>query len=247
MSMSASLAPLLARPADPDRPALLLPLALGLLLSLSSHAAADTLVFTTDFESGLPGEIDAPGAAIQGVQDWAGLGDGERVFAGGFLRHSAPAYREIALTLTDLPAHGALSIEVLVALIDSWDSEHFQVLVDGEVVFDEWFDLAVSHASSYSPPAGALLSAGSDLGYTAGGYYSDDRAYDLSVDDRLTDIPHTNDTATIVWRVDDEASGGWQGGGDESWAIERVTVTVGEGTSAVETESWGRTKARYRE
>lgn len=209
--------------------------------------AADTVVFSTDFESGLPTEFSAPGASLQSVQGWTGLGTGSRVFEGSFLRHSDLSFKEVELTLSGLPPHESISIDVLVALIDSWDFEFFQVLVDGELVFSEWFDLASSHGSSYAPPSGVMLSQGTDLGYTPGFYYDDDRAYDLSMDGRLTDIPHSAETVTIVWRVDDEASGLWQGGADESWAIEEIAVTVGSEPSPVESESWGRTKAKYRD
>jgi hypothetical protein len=218
-----------------------------LALGTGTAAAGDTVVFATDFESGIPPEMSAPGAAIESVQGWSGLGDEGRAFDGSFLRHSSPEFREIALTLTDLPEHGAISIEVLVALIDSWDFEYFQVLVDGELVFSEWFDLAISHTSSYEPPAGVLLSERTDLGFTTGGYYNDDRAYDLSVDDRLTNIPHSGDSVTIVWRIDDTITGNWQGGTDESWAIEAITVKIDTGASPVEASSWTSMKSTFRD
>ena len=220
----------------------ILPIVLGL-----RPAGADTVVFATDFDGSLPSEFDAPGASLQAVQNWSGLGEGSRVFGGTFLRHADPASKEIALDLTGLPPHEAISIEVLVALIDSWDFEHFQVVVDDVVVFDEWFDLAVTSTSSYVPPVGALLAAGNNLGFSSGYYYDDDRAYDLSVDERLTSIPHSGDTVSIVFRVNDQAAGHWQGGSDESWAIEALSVSVAAGASAVDGESWGRMKARYRE
>jgi len=212
----------------------------------SPAAAAPVEVFSTDFESGLPAEMTADGASIQGVQGWAGLGNGSYLFAGSFLRHHSLGSKEIRLDLSGLPSHTTISVSTLVALIDSWDYEYFEILVDGNVVFSQWFDLASSRTSSYAPPAGALLSAGSDLGYTAGYYFDNDHAFDLSMDSACSDIPHTADDVTITWRVNDAVSGLWQGGGDESWAIDGVVVTVDTGTTAVETGSWAGTKARFR-
>lgn len=206
--------------------------------------AAENTVFSTDFESGLPAEFSAPGAAIEGVQGWSGLGSGNHSFAGTFLRHSEIGSTSIDLHLTGLPAHDLISIDCLVALIDSWDGEFFEVLVDGEVIYSEWFDLASSRTYSYKPPAGAQLSAGSNLGFTPGGFYDNDHAYDLSVDEAFIDIPHTGETVTITWRVNDALGGQWQGGGDESWAIESVSVSV-DAATPVEGTHWSGIKARY--
>ena len=63
--------PLIHRPCG-----LLLAGALAAAIMLLWHGApsAQTTVFSTDFESGLPAQFSAPGAFIDGVQGYAGLG-----------------------------------------------------------------------------------------------------------------------------------------------------------------------------
>ncbi len=217
-------------------------------------APAGTLVFSADFESGLPAEFSAPGAGIEPVQGWAGLGSGGNVFAGSFLRYTSQPLLDTQLTLTGLPAHDAIDVSMLLAVIDSWDgTELLEILVDGAVVFSHWFQLATGDTSSYTAPPGGLLSSGTNLGFSNGTWYNHDRAYDLSVDATLTGIPHTADSVTITWRigaVSGPAAAQWQGGADESWAIDHVVVAVSDpGVSAPEPDpalSWSRVKAMHR-
>ena len=208
-------------------------LALGVLI-VGAPAGAIT-VFTTDFESGVPPEFSAAGASIQGVQGFAGLGPVGNQFAGNFLRYDSTSVLDTQLTLANLPPHDRLSLGFLLGVIDSWDGvELFEVTVDGVLLFSNSFQLATGDDSSYVAPVGALLSSGTDLGFSAGSYYSHDRAYDLSVEPAFIDIPHTADTVTIVWRLNATPGGGanfWQGGPDESWAIENVTVSVESGAA----------------
>jgi hypothetical protein len=200
-------------------------------------SAQSTNVFSTDFESGLPAQFTAPGSVIEGVQGYAGLGPSARQFAGSFLRYTSVPLFDTHLTLTGLPAHDHLKLSFLLAVIDSWDgTELLQVLVDGNLLFSHTFQLATGDASSYSPPPGGLLSSGTDLGFSGGTYYQHDRAYDLSFDPAFNSIPHTASSVDIVWRisaVSGPAADQWQGGSDESWAIDRVAVRVTNGVVGV--------------
>ena len=187
-------------------------------------------VFSTDFESGLPPEFNAPGCTIEPVQGYAGLGVAGNQFAGGFLRYTIVAIADTKLTLHNLPPHDHVSISFLLGLIDSWDgTELFKVSVDGVELFSNWFQLATGDASSYVAPAGGLLSSGTNLGFSSGSYWGRDRAYDMSVEPAFMSIPHSADSLTVVWylgAVSGGAAQNWQGGSDESWAIENVRVDV---------------------
>jgi len=193
-------------------------------------SAQDTVVFQTDFESGLPPELSAPGAALEGVQGYAGLGTVERRFEGNFLRYSAEPILPTTLVLTGLPPHESVGVGFLLAVIDSWDgAELFQVRVDGQLLFSHWFQLATGDSSSYDAPPGALLSSGSDLGFSGGSFFNRDRAYDLAVDPAFRSIPHTGSTLTVEWTLDAISGGGaqnWQAGADESWAIDELSVVL---------------------
>ena len=222
----------------------LLAVCLGIiLLHATVHPAAAQVVFSTDFESGLPPEMSATGAVIEGVQGYAGLGVVDRQFGGSFLRYTSVPLYDTKLTLTGLPAHENLNLKFLLAVIDSWDgTELFQVLVDGNLLFSNWFQIATGDTTSYAPaPPGAILSMGVNLGFSAGSFYGRDRAYDLGVEPAFLNIPHTADTVTVVWRIgaiSGPAADQWQGGADESWAIDEVSVEV---TSAVGVEEAART------
>lgn len=232
---------LLTRPAGPARAArrVLVLLAAAVLvacllgpLTPAAHArdaGVQTVpVFSTDFESGLPVEFTAPGSVIEGVQGYAGLGTAGNQFGGNFLRYTATTLYDTRLVLRNLPAHDQLDLGFLLAVIDSWDgTELMQVLVDGNLLFSHWFQLATGDTSDYFPPPGGLLSAHHNLGFSNGGYYYRDRAYDLSIEPVFNGIPHTADSVTVTWRisaVSGPAAAQWQGGADESWAIENVSV-----------------------
>jgi hypothetical protein len=151
-------------------------------------------------------------------------------FSGSFLRYSATELSDTTLTLTNLPEHNRLNLEFLLAIIDSWDgAELMEVRVDGALLFSHWFEIASGDSSSYVPPENGLLSSGTDLGFTGGGFYNRDRAYDLSIEPAFQGITHTADTVTIIWSLSatsGTAASNWQGGTDESWAIDNVVVEV---------------------
>ncbi|HEX5131481.1 MAG TPA: T9SS type A sorting domain-containing protein [Candidatus Krumholzibacteria bacterium] len=199
--------------------------------------ARSTQVFSTDFESGVPAEFSAPGSVIAGVQGYGGLGPLGNQFGGSFLRYTAVPIMDTKLTLHNLPAHDHVSISFLLALIDSWDgTELLRISVDGVEVFSNWFQLATGDASSYVAPPGGLLSSGVELGFSLGSWYARDRAYDMSVDPVFNDIPHTADSLTVAWylgAVSGSAAQNWQGGTDESWAIDNVRVDVSSVTTGI--------------
>lgn len=209
-----------------------LTLLLALLLCGSRGAAADppTVAFFTDFEAGIPAGFTAPGAHLDAVQGWGGLGSLQGPFEGSFLRYDLQGIQDTRLVVRSLPSHTHVDVGFLLAVIDSWDGvELLEVLVDGQVRFSHWFQLATGDSSSYAAPAGALLSRGTNLGYSNGSYYGRDRAYDLSLEPAFQSIPHTADSVVVVWRLIATPGGGanfWQGGLDESWAIDHVRISV---------------------
>lgn len=208
------------------------------LLAVAAVLAAPAgagVVFTSAFEAGLPPQISAPGARIEGVQGLDGLGAAGNQFGGSLLRYHLQILHDTTLTLTDLPPHTHVSLGFLLALIDSWDgTELFQVTVDGAEVFSHWFSLATADNSSYVAPPGGLLGSGTNRGWSSGSYYNHDRALDLSVEPAFLDLPHTGSTLTVVWKlgaVSGGAASNWQGGTDESWAIDNLTVSISDAAS----------------
>lgn len=209
-------------------------------LTASAHAAP-VQVFATDFEAGLPPEFSAPGSVITGVQGYAGLGPAGRRFNASFLRYTSVPIYPTTLVVRGLPPHDHLSVKFLLGLIDSWDgTELMQVSVDGVMKFSHWFQLASGDTTDYFPaPPGAILSMGTDLGFSGCCWYNRDRAYDLGAEPAFLDIPHTADTVAVVWSigaVSGPAADQWQGGDDESWAIDAVRIEVEQQNAGVESD-----------
>ena len=85
--------------------------------------------------------------------------------------------------------------------------------------------------------------------FSNGGYWYRDRAYNLAVEPAFLMIPHTASTLTVVWKlsaVSGSAAQQWQGGDDESWAIDNLHVELSGGTVPAEASTWGAIKALYR-
>jgi len=178
-------------------------------------------VFSSDFESDLPAQVSGPGV-ITPTQGYNAFG-----FGAGFLRNSSfgdPA-APIEVTITNLPAHDSVSLDFLLAVIDSWDSDngspapdYFNVSVDDVPVFQATFANA-SGGAQYNPPAGGLLIDNGSLGFNS---YVDD-AFDLAFEPAVHNIAHTASSVTVRFFA---SGAGWQGGDDESFAIDNLSISV---------------------
>ena len=216
-------------------------------ISLSS-CWGDLIVLSDDFDGGQStlGGVSAVLSGVtttESVQNYSGIGTGSNVFSGDFLRNrtggvptTGTAGAFTTLTLTNLPVHDSVSIEFLLATIDSWDGvdgafgvtgDYFNVRVDGQEVFEATFaQLSGNSANAYQAQPGGELSTGSNL---FGLSFSSDGAYDMSLESALKDIAHTSSTLVIDFYADGP---GWQGeqslniGEDESWAIDNLQVSI---------------------
>jgi len=203
-----------------------------LTFSCTTAVASDAVtseVFFTDFESGLPSQMSAPGASVQGTQGYAGLSNPTNPT--NTLRYDSTSIQPTTLTLSGLPAHSAVTIEMLLSVIDSWDNtEILEIRLDGQLLFSHQWQIATGDSSSYMPPPGGLLSSGTNLGFNSGGFHNRDRAYDLSIDPIFENIPHSSSTLTLEFTIGSATAGpaaaNWQGGDDESWAIDNLSVSV---------------------
>lgn len=200
--------------------------------AVSAHSVpsgAGSTVFSVDFESPLPPQLSVGGAAVESVQGYAGLGPTGNTFAGSFLRSETG--NTVTVTLTGLPAHQWLTLDVLFAAIDSLDGtgsfpagDFFRITVDGVDFFRESFANAdPSQIQSYTPPPGVQLARRVDLGFSGPGGFHTDSAYWLGGDPLFQRIPHSASTVTITLWLE----GTPQGLADESWAIDNLKVIVG--------------------
>jgi len=151
-------------------------------------------------------------------------------FSGNYLRNTSggdPAAKT-TLTLTNLPAHNFVDIGFLLAIIDSWDGETLgqyspdimNVEVDGNSIFSTGF-VGAGGVQTYVPSEGVLLLDINQGINRAGNPGWNDSAYNMTNESVFRGISHSSDTITISWYA---SGSGWQGGDDESWAIDNLEV-----------------------
>ncbi|MEN9676966.1 MAG: hypothetical protein RIS76_2862 [Verrucomicrobiota bacterium] len=186
-------------------------------------------VFDTDFNSTLPASIDAGSAQLTGVQGFAGLGPQANPFQGNFLR--SPTASTVKIQLTGLPAHTTVNIAFLLAAIDSLDGsgtypsgDYFHIKVDDVSIFRESLANAViSQIQTYVPAPGALLARRVDLGFTGPGSFYTDSAYNLGLEPRLQNIPHSSSSLKLEVLIEGVGN---QSLDDESWAMDNLNISV---------------------
>jgi hypothetical protein len=199
-----------------------------------ANAHSSQIVFSSDFESGLPAGITPGTALITGVQGYAGLGPVGNQFGGSFLRSETA--NAVTLNLNNLPTHSSVNIAFLFAAIDSLDGtgsfpagDFFHLTLDGVTIFRESFANATSgQIQSYGGnvdlyPTGVLLARRVDLGFSGPGGFYTDSAYNLGADPQFSNIAHTASTLTLQFIIDGD---GVQSLDDESWAMDNLKVSV---------------------
>ncbi len=207
------------------------------IVFLTRSASADAVVFSANFDSGVPVEFSGI-TATESVQGYAGIGPASNQFSGSFLRNTSLS-SPTTLTLTELPPHTSISLSFLLAAIDTWDGtfsaagapvpDSFNVTVDGTSVFSQTLcNYNSGGTQTYIPPTDVLLTPRPypELGFSLRpGNPPDfgDVAYNLGSDPAFQHISHTASTLIISWVAN---GAGWQGDTDESWAIDNVSITA---------------------
>lgn len=201
--------------------------------SLTANAAS-VIVYSNTFEAEALGSLPTGFSGAGSVQDSQGY-DAVSSFGDRFLRNEsaggpAPATR---LTLTGLQAHSSVSLGFLLAIIDSWDGsgccspDPFAITIGDGIsqasVFTEIFDNFNGGAGQTF--GGSPLVPRQGLGF--GGF--SDTAYDLTALSGLQNIAHTSSTLVIdlfAGPLPPDNQNLFQGGDDESWAIDNLSVTL---------------------
>lgn len=228
-------------------------------LGFSLNAQADwQSVYSNDFNGGMSAQVSG-GGFLKSVSGYAGVGQQGNQFSGQYLVNDTGCYNfrcnsltapsvPTTLTLTNLPAHTAISLSFLLAIRDSWDGsyyapnprmefanhDYFNVSVDGVRLFSETFTTwpDANYVQSYVAPTGGLLTPIA-RNYDGNAYLDD--AYDMGLDPRFQSIAHSGSTLTISFWAD---GSGWQGRtngnptcvsdncSDESWGIDNLRVSI---------------------
>jgi len=193
-----------------------------LLIPTPNSYATPAVLFSTNFDGGVPGQFSGI-TTTESVQGYAGQGG----FNGDFLRNTVAPPQPTTLTLTGLACHSSVLINFDLAIIDSWDGtgsgngpDTFTVKLDGNTVFSQVFESA-SGTQTYENPATSITIAFKQaLGFN--GAFADS-AYDMSMESAFFKIPHFGNSLVIDWVT---LAPGWQGGTDESWAIDNVEILL---------------------
>jgi PEP-CTERM motif len=142
----------------------------------------------------------------------------------GNIWRSDSASQAVTLSLSNLPAHAAVTIGFTATFLDSWDSSNgspapdwYEVYIDGNLVGQYTYNNASGNVITIG---GATLVA-QYVQFDSNVFYSD------SVVDFSTDPAYTfgHSAATLTFAV--KAGGnGWQGGLDEAIGIDNVRVVL---------------------
>jgi len=193
-----------------------------LLIPAPNSYAASVTIHLATFDSGVP-SVYSGITTTEPVQSYIGFSG----YAGNFLRNGAVPPSPTTLTLNNLECHTSVDINFKLAIIDSWDGtgsgdgpDTFTVKVDGNTVFSQVFQSA-SGSQTYENPSTAITQAFKlALGFNPSFL---DSAYDMHLEPAFDNIAHTSSSLTVDWVT---LPTGWQGGTDESWAIDAVQVIL---------------------
>ncbi len=191
--------------------------ALSVVAIATALNASAGIVFTTDFESGVPPEFGGAGS-LTSTEGYSAYG-----FEEYYLRNDS-AGAPTSLAIAGLPDHSYVDIWFDAAIIDSWDGDtiaggtvppdYFNVSIDGLLAFSETFDNFDWNDQSWKG-APIVYRADPSLAQNTGWL---DSAYPF-----IMSVPHSGDTLLVEWFA---SGGGWQAGADESWAIDNIKVSV---------------------
>lgn len=151
---------------------------------------------------------------LEPSQDYSALAGFDSQFARG---------TSITAQLSGMPAHTSVSIDFLLAVIDSWDGlggaaagpDVFEVKVDGVTVFSAGYD--IFNAGDQSAVLGTQLAYNVPLGFSGW----NDAAYDMASVAALHGIAHSAANMTVQFLFANS-----QGLSDESFAIENLRISV---------------------
>jgi len=175
-------------------------------------------VFFSDFNGALPAEVTGVGT-LEPVQSFTTVPPGANgSFQGSFLRNTSLG-GTTTLSLSGLPAHTGVEAGFLLGVIESWDGltggvapDYFNVSIDGTII-QASFD-AFEPGDQLFPAGATQLLYNQQLGF---GIYNE-AAYDFSLS-----VPHTSSSLTLSFF---SSGAGFQGGDDESWAIDNLKVSL---------------------
>ncbi len=208
-----------------------------LFLACGLPARADSTVFSTNFNGPVPPEVTSAGVGL-GVGAYAGLGPAGGAFSGQMRVFGTGS--SLVVELAGLPAHVSLSLDFLLAAIDSLDctastGDTMTITLDGQAVFAATFGNTPASVQGYVPQPGVQLARRVDLGFKSGAENLDS-AWHMGADLAVQRLPHWEATARFEIAFTGTGLGDLS---DESWGIDELKVRahslpeIGEATVAL--------------
>lgn len=187
---------------------------------VTASSASAQLVVTRDFDNpnftaaGVTAVASAGGGGVTGTQSISGFG-------ANFFRNDTGGQWQMALS--NLPTHTSVTIDIDLAFIDSWDSTNGSPAPDLLIWSIDGVDIAsltTNHASGTVSffALGTVIQGPANLGFNS----FNDSIVDMSTS-TLSTFAHTSSNLTFGLRF---GGAGFQGGFDESWGFDNLSITV---------------------
>jgi hypothetical protein len=197
-------------------------LSLAVAALLSAGSAQAVTVFASDFDSPwvLGGGVTA--AWVDGGGSVFGTAAPYDATYGNFFRNTTSGMTQ--LILSGLGAHTSVQVSFVAAFLDSWDSRNGSPAPDN---LDVYIDGNLVASYTYNNASGNVIDIGGGtvlaqyVQFDTSVFYSD-TIVDMSTDGALT-VAHADSSLNVTFRA---SGAGWQGGSDESWGLDNVSVTI---------------------
>ncbi len=211
-------------------------------LAFASAAQAGTQTISLYENGALPATVTTSGTVfVDGTQGYAGVtgATNGKAFGADFIR-MGDGTASTTFALSGLAGHTSLSLDFLLAAIDSLDGtandgvgpDFFSVAIDldgdgtTETTLWNYNYLNCDRVNGIqNAPAGGTLAYRQDLFASGGDTCFFDSAYDMGVQSAFQNIAHTLSTLTLTFGVSN-----LQNVGDESYGIDALSATL-NGTS----------------
>ncbi len=219
-------------------PGMKVPAAILCICLFSAHPAQADIVYANDFDGNtqfgsgttvaISGGTGTAGGVTGGITSTQGF-NAFTGFGGDFWRVTAPD-DVLEFAISNLPAHDQVSVSFSLGLLDSWDgtSDMFGTDIINVAIFDganliAGFSEAYSSGNAPSSNVESIIVQNQQLGFNNNDPFWNEDGYRIA----FNDIAHTSGNLTLrLWASSGGIGSGFQGGNDESFAIDELLITA---------------------
>ena len=208
-----------------------------LVICVGARCEANLVVYSNDFDGNVQ---TSPGTSVN-ISGGTGTGGGiaggitssqgyaaHSNFGGNFWRVTAPD-DVLQFDITNIPSHTDVSVCFSLAMIDSWDgtSGAFGTDIINVAIFDgatQIGGLSEAYSSNNAPSSNveSVIVQDQQLGFNLGEPFWHEDGYRMC----FNNLTHSSGSLTLeFWGSSGGTGSGFQGGDDESFAIDELVVT----------------------